>query len=235
MIRGILFDFAQTLGNAANGFRLAEKEAQQRIHTQLGLSAREDFLTDYRRFRKQFHEKSLFSRIDMWNKLFIHYGKKPRPELLEEWEEIYWDRVEADMKLFPETESVLEKLSGKYYLAIITNAQRRRNTRILYLRELSRLEQFFRIILIAGEGGVPPKPAPEPFRLCLNKMNLAPSEAVFVGDDWDIDICGARKAEIQPIWLKHRLIERSWPAGDSTVPVIHNLEPLQDLEKIINA
>ena len=153
MIKGVLFDFVQTLGSAAGGFRLAEKEAQEKIYSHLGLTAWQDFLADYRGLRKKFHQDCHFSRKEIWDALYKRYGHSPDDELLEKWEDIYWDRVEADMKLFPETERVLEQLSLMYKLAIISNAPKRGSTRPLYTSEFSKIEHFFNRIFIAGEAG----------------------------------------------------------------------------------
>ncbi|MBA7647690.1 Phosphoglycolate phosphatase [subsurface metagenome] len=171
----------------------------------------------------------------MWEALYKQYGEPPDYKLLEEWENIYWAQVEVDMKLFPETEGVLEQLSSKYQLAVISNAPSLGSARKLYAGELSKIERFFKNIFIAGQAGVPPKPAPEPFQQCLTSLGLTPSEAVYVGDDWDMDICGARDAGIQPIWIKHRSVDRSWPPDEKTVPIITTLEPLLELETILSA
>ena len=85
---------------------------------------------------------------------------------------------------------------------------------------------------MAGEEGVPPKPNPEPFRLCLEELHLDPSEAVYVGDDYRIDICGARDAGLHPIWIKHHLVKRNWPEVKTTAPVIPSLDELLELEKL---
>ena len=86
---------------------------------------------------------------------------------------------------------------------------------------------------MAGEGGVPPKPDPQPFRLCLEKLQIKASEAVYVGDDWRIDICGAGDVGLHPIWLKHYSVKRNWPQVQTSVPVITSLKPLCDLDSIL--
>jgi FMN phosphatase YigB (HAD superfamily) len=87
---------------------------------------------------------------------------------------------------------------------------------------------------VAGEGGIPPKPDQKPFRLCLEKLEISASEAVYIGDDWRIDICGARDAGMHPIWLKHHSVQRNWPEVEDSVPVITSLEKLLDLEKLFS-
>jgi putative hydrolase of the HAD superfamily len=95
------------------------------------------------------------------------------------------------------------------------------------------LEKLFHIVIVAGESGVPPKPDPVPFRLCLDNLGIAASESVFIGDDWRIDICGARDVGMQPIWLQHHSVRRSWPLKETSVPVITSLDPLLDLSTLL--
>ncbi len=69
--------------------------------------------------------------------------------------------------------------------------------------------------------------------LCLSKMGLTPSEAIYVGDDWRNDIIGAGELGIKAVWLKHHTVERNWPKVRITVPVITNLEMLLDMEDLM--
>ena len=86
---------------------------------------------------------------------------------------------------------------------------------------------------VAGENGIPPKPDPEPFRLCLQELNLEPSAAVYVGDDYRIDVCGARDAGLHAVWLKHHSVRRSWPDVQTSTPIISHLDELLDIERMV--
>jgi HAD superfamily hydrolase (TIGR01549 family) len=232
MIKAILFDFGQTLVDSADGFRAAEKEAQTKIFSDLAVSSWEVFLSAYREIRKESHEMSIFSRKTIWLKAYTHYGKKPDLNLLEKWEDDYWEKVRSETKPFPETEQVLKTLSSSYRLAMITNTQGQKISRKHRINEYPEIERFFELIIVAGESDVPPKPDPAPFLLCLKRLGIGHSEAVYVGDDWRIDICGARNVGIQPIWIQHESVRRSWPALETTVPIITSLDPLLKVESI---
>jgi len=233
MIKAILFDFDQTLVNAADGFRSAEKEAEIKIYTDLGLKNWEDFLSNYRRFRKELHNKSIFSRKDIWLKIYKYYNKIPNLTLIEKWEDDYWEKVKSNRNLFPETEKVLKKLSPYYKLAIITNSQKQGYKKTYPFKDFPGFDRFFDEIIVAGESGLPPKPSPEPFLLCLNNLGISSSNAVYVGDDWNMDIYGAMNTGIKPIWIKHKLVKRSWPDVELSVPIITSLEPLLHLDNIL--
>jgi putative hydrolase of the HAD superfamily len=234
MLKAVLFDFSQTLVDAANGFRAAEKEAQARIFSDLSLTSWENFLSSYRRIRKEFHEKSMFSRKSIWEEVYFYYCLAPDLTRLETWENEYWETVKAHTALFPESERILETLSIRYKLALITNTQGQKAGKAHCMNQFSSLERFFNVIIVAGEGEVAPKPEPEPFRLCLERLGIAPSESVYVGDDCRIDICGAMDAGIQPIWLQHHSVHRNWPAVEASVPIITSLDQLIDLEHFLS-
>ena len=233
MIKAILFDFGQTLVDSADGFRAAEKEAQTKIFSDLAVSSWEAFLSAYRKIRKESHEMSIFSRKIIWINAYTHFGKKPDLSLLEKWEDDYWEKVKTQTKPFLETEQALKILSSSYRLAMITNTQGQKISRKHRINEYPEIERLFELIIVAGESGVPPKPDPAPFLLCLNRLGIERSEAVYVGDDWRIDICGAKNVGIQPIWIQHESVRRSWPAVKTMVPIITSLDTLLSLKSIL--
>jgi putative hydrolase of the HAD superfamily len=225
MIKAILFDFGQTLVDAANGFRKAEKEAQKRLFADPGLNKKEDFLATYRRIRK--------NRKSLWQEVYHFYGLKPDTRVLETWETAYWETVKANSTLFPEAVNILKSLSSEYQLGMITNTQGQQRSGTHRISQFPELETYFKVIIVAGENSIPPKPDPEPFRLCLEGLNLKPSEAVYVGDDYRIDICGAQDAGLHAVWLKHHCVNRSWPDVQTSTPIIRNLDELLDIERLV--
>jgi putative hydrolase of the HAD superfamily len=233
MIKAIIFDFGQTLVDAADGFRKAEKEAQKKLFADPSLNRQEDFLATYRRIRKELHDQSNFSRKSLWQEVYHFYGFKADTRLLETWETAYWETVKANSTLFPETANVLKSLSSEYQLGMITNTQGQQRSGTHRISQFPELETYFKVIIVAGENRIPPKPDPEPFRLCLERLNLKPSEAVYVGDDYRIDVCGARDAGLHTVWLKHHSVSRSWPEVQTSTPIIRHLDELLDIERMV--
>lgn len=233
-IKAILFDFGQTLVNAADGFRTAEKEAQSKLFAHMSLTLHADFMDNYRRIRKELHAASNFSRISLWREVYFYYCLKSDDTLLETWETEYWETVKAKTDLFPETIEVLNDLSSNYQLGLISNTQGQRHSGTHRLSQFPDLETYFQEIIIAGENGIAPKPDPQPFRMCLEALNLKPSEAVYVGDDFCIDVCGATDVGLHAVWLQHYSVKRSWPRVETTVPIITRLDPLLNIERILD-
>ena len=231
MIQAILFDFGQTLVNSADGFKAAEKKAKEKLFADLGSDqvSWDLFVADYRKIRKAFHQESTFSRPAIWQAVYNKFKGQPEPHQLQEWEMHYWEQVKALTSPFPETLEVMRKLNRHYRLGLITNTQGQKSTGTHRIALFPELEQFFEVIIVAGEDGIPPKPDPLPFKKCLDAMNLRAKEAVYVGDDWRIDICGARDAGIQPVWLQHHSVKRNWPAVDPFEPTITSLDQLMSI------
>jgi HAD superfamily hydrolase (TIGR01549 family) len=234
MLKAIIFDFGQTLVDAADGFRAAEKAAQAKLFANMSLTLHDDFMANYRRIRKEFHDRSNFSRISLWREVYFYYFLAFDDRLLETWETEYWETVKAKTSIFPETLSVLKDLSAKYQLGLISNTQGQRRTGNHRLNQFPELEKYFQEVIIAGENGIAPKPDSQPFRLCLEGLNLKPSKAVYVGDDFRIDICGARDVGLHAVWLQHHCVKRSWPEVQTSVPIITSLDPLLNIEHILD-
>lgn len=61
------------------------------------------------------------------------------------------------------------------------------------------------------------KPSPVPFITCCQRLGVVPSEVLFVGDDYDKDVKGAKKAGMVTLFLdreKKSLSERDWEDAD---------------------
>jgi HAD superfamily hydrolase (TIGR01549 family) len=229
MIKAVVFDFGQTLVDSAGGFRAAEKEAQEKIITDLGLVDKEEFLRHYRRIRKECHERSQLSRKKIWEEVYWYFCRASDDEKLQMWEDEYWKTVKGHTKVFPEVEKVLGELAGRFKLALITNTQgqeRNANHRISGYPEL---EKYFEVVMVAGEKGVPSKPDLMPFKLCLEQLGVSAQEAVYVGDDVRVDIEGAQKVGMRAVWIKHHSVKRNWQEVEISIPVITNLEELLDI------
>lgn len=234
MIRAVLFDFDQTLVNSSDGFRSAEKQAQKKIFEDLAITSWDDFLSNYRRLRKQFHAESNLSRKSLWEEVYWHYCRGCDSSVLEKWENDYWETVKTHTMLFPEALNVLKNLAGRYKLAVITNTQAQAGPQKHRLIQMPHLTKYFEVVIIAGEEDLPPKPDISVFLACLDILGVDRTETVYVGDDWHTDICGVVDAGFQPIWIKHSLLSRSWPNKETSVPVITNLDSLLDIDSIIS-
>jgi putative hydrolase of the HAD superfamily len=92
-------------------------------------------------------------------------------------------------ELYPEVMEVLENLSPRFQLAVVSNFDGRLR---LILEQLG-VSKFFSHIFISSELGAD-KPDPEIFRRALQITDLRPNEVLHVGDDPQRDWDAARSA-----------------------------------------
>lgn len=230
MIKALIFDFVQTLGDAASGYKDGEKNAQKKLIEKLGITDTETFMEHFREIRKKHFLAADFNRKNQWLELQALYGKNLGDEFLDKLADEYWQFVIDAMKLFPEAEEVILNLKKKYKLGLICNSQRDGSTRALQSPEFERAVKYFDSYILSGTDGIPAKPDPEPFRMMLDNLGVKAEEALYVGDDYRVDIEGANGAGIPVVWLKHYSVKRNWPENPLNVPVITDLKQLEQLD-----
>jgi haloacid dehalogenase superfamily, subfamily IA, variant 1 with third motif having Dx(3-4)D or Dx(3-4)E len=81
-----------------------------------------------------------------------------------------------------------------YILGVISN----RDKPFLNVLEEHGISEFFDFLLAAGEVNVF-KPEPAVFEHALQRVNLSPREAIYVGDNYYADVVGSRRAGLQPV------------------------------------
>ncbi len=100
-------------------------------------------------------------------------------------------------RILQRNSQLLRRLKSIYRLGIISNFYGNVAT---ICREAG-LAESLEVILDSTWVGVS-KPDPEIFHIALGKFNLAPEQAVFVGDSYERDIIPARQVGMQAIWLR---------------------------------
>jgi HAD superfamily hydrolase (TIGR01509 family) len=174
-LAGVLFDWDGTLINSYH----ADSQAYLGMFRELGLTwglaeLELHYSPDwYSVYRAAGIPKSHWDRAnDLWR---IHYAKHPS-------------------KLVSGTRKVLERLSRRHALGLVTSGDRARVTR--QLREF-RLTRVFRARVCGGDTPEK-KPHPAPLLLALKKMKLPVQECVYVGDTPE-DLGMARAAGMRAI------------------------------------
>ncbi len=106
-------------------------------------------------------------------------------------------------------------------MAVISNRQKP------YQDEIDSLgiAQYFSFSLAGGEMEAW-KPEPEIFIHACKRLNLNPSQAIYVGDNYFADVVGARRAGLQPVLYDPRGI---FPQADC--PVLTSFDQLPSVLK----
>jgi len=99
--------------------------------------------------------------------------------------------------LFPDTHEVLTYLKEKYVLHIITNGFVETQFKKM---NSSQLTDYFSEIIISEQTGFK-KPDPNIFIHAIEKANTNADESLMIGDNLDVDIAGARSANIDQVYF----------------------------------
>lgn len=134
----------------------------------------------------------------------------------------YVEQSPTKTQLFPDAFTILDYLSSKYSLHIITNGFEE-----VQFRKLanSGLRKYFSAIITSEEAGAK-KPDTRIFDYALAFCNATVSESLMIGDDEDIDILGAINVGMDSI-----LVDYSGKLNNSKAT--HLITSLQELYDIL--
>jgi putative hydrolase of the HAD superfamily len=100
--------------------------------------------------------------------------------------------------VFPEAEKLMEKLQGKYKMAIITNGLTQVQTRRIRNAPLA---DYFQEVVISEEIGIS-KPSPQIFQYTLDKLGHTDARNVLmIGDSLTSDIKGGEDYGMDTCWF----------------------------------
>lgn len=124
------------------------------------------------------------------------------------------------MGVEPGTADALERLRRDgFRLGVVSNSDGKVDEALA----AAGLRQYFEVVIDSTLAGVE-KPDPRIFAVALDAMGLAPAETIYVGDVYEVDVVGARRAGLHPVLLDaHGFHE----GGD--VPTVRTIAELPDL------
>jgi FMN phosphatase YigB (HAD superfamily) len=97
--------------------------------------------------------------------------------------------------------SVIRGLHGKYQLGVVSNFAIPEC--VQKLLEQNGLANLFDVVIVSAAVNKR-KPSPEIFKHALEKLQLTPSEVVFVGDTVDADIMGPKQLGMKTVYIERR-------------------------------
>lgn len=114
--------------------------------------------------------------------------------------------VSNKTRLFPHAADLLEYLSAKYKLHIITNGFADVQYRKL---ERSDTRRFFTEVITSEEAGFH-KPSLHIFRIALQKAGAVPYESLMIGDDPEVDLQGAAAVGMDQLFFNPEAVKHHY-------------------------
>lgn len=224
----LFFDLDRTLWDfETNSLITLQEIYDTRELKKLGIISFNEFLKYYKGYNHQLWDLYKLGKIkkeELSIERFrgtLKYFNISDEELAHKIADDYLKISPSKTKLFPDTIEVLDKLSKKYNLHIITNGFS--EVQFIKLKN-SNLTPYFQEIITSEMVGVQ-KPNTKVFEFSLNKAGAKKSESIMIGDDQAVDIIGAANSGIDQIFIdfhhQELICQPTWH--------IHHLKTLLDI------
>jgi putative hydrolase of the HAD superfamily len=223
MIRAVLFDLDNTLIDFLT-FKKETAKAAASAMVKQGIPT--DEITAYGKIFSVYDEKGIeyqktFGDVIRQYGLEINTAEKIQQAAIL----AYLRRKFDVLRPYPMTRPVLEKLRQRYKLGVVTDAPRNKAWQRLVLTGLENEFDF----VITKDDTLQEKPHPSPFYLALKKLNMLAPACLFVGDNPDRDIKGAKELGMMTCWAKYGSMRKESEADieiDSIAELPERLENL---------
>jgi len=182
MIKAVLFDFDGTLGNSYVVTVAALQKTLKKFN--LSIPNRSIIGHHFGLPRRKFLEA------------FLPEDNKANLDEMEEYFHQLSVQMIAKVTLMPGAKALLNKLEGKYELAMISS---RGGDTLIAILNHHNIQEHFRVV-IHRESVKEHKPHPEGILQVLNKLQLEKTEVVFVGDAKE-DVGAAKNAGVTSVLL----------------------------------
>lgn len=241
LVSSVLFDLGGTLVEEASNALDAEQWSYDRqvraIHQSL---EREGIIINWSLFKKRYEqvrarqierslktlrEYSMLRRVS--NTLgFFGYDISPASDAIRKAVDANMDVYIGSLRIEKSAPDLLEELNSRYKLGLVTNFAY--HPAVYQILDRLDLAMYFEAVVISGEVGWR-KPSRYIFEAALSKLSASPEEAVFVGDEYETDILGAKKIGMRAILLDRENTDSE--EADMSITSLDELPP--SLERIL--
>lgn len=224
-IKHIFFDLDHTLWDFETNSDLAFEKCFQNLQFKVDLAK---FLNYYRPINFKYWK---LYREEKVNKTQLRYGRLKETfdilnivvsdELIETISVEYIRVLPENNQLFEGAIEILEHLSLKYQMHIITNGFQE----VQFLKlEKSGIVKYFKHIITSESVGFQ-KPHPDIFNHAMKLAGATPVESIMIGDSWEADIMGAHQCGMNVIYCNYH----QQPVGENITSINHLLQLKQYL------
>jgi len=137
-------------------------------------------------------------------------------EFIEKGFHVFWHQ-RNNVVFYDGVIAMLERLSQKYSLGVITNG----NADVNYIG----IGDYFDFTMSSERAGVA-KPHQDIFHKAMQQSEYNFSETIYVGDDPKCDVLGPQELGIKSIWYNPGL--QPWPGGKTPAAVFRHHDELED-------
>lgn len=209
-ILAVVFDLDNTLiqskKGARRGLRTVSKILARRLN-QEGFHFSEANL--FRRLRlidlEMHGRKFLYNRDVWWRTLFKEIGaNKTSSDWIHGTTLRYWQTYAKSSPLFSDTMTTIRRLKkAGYRIAMVSDSDGTPGMKMSRIRRQP-FRKYLERIVVSGEDTPNVKPSRAPFKLVAKRMGLRPAKCVYIGDNPDTDIVGAKGVGMLTILIKRR-------------------------------
>ena len=193
MIKAVLFDLDGTLLDRDQSLKLFVNNQYERLNEFLSHIPKEKYVSRFIQLDKRgyvWKDKVYQQLIDEFNIASITWEA-----LLQD----YLNEFKHHCVGFPHIHEILDGLKNSgFALGMITNGYGQFQMDNINALQI---EKYFDVILVSEWEGIK-KPDPQIFMNALQKLHVAPSESVFIGDHPKNDIKAAQYVGMKGIWKK---------------------------------
>lgn len=228
-IKAIAFDYGATLDTAGVHWAHIIYAAYRKA----GLSVSEEvFREAYVQAERRLGSEAIIQpsntfRQTLIQKITLQFALLHLEDETEAFQQIVDDCYEQAQQQTTKNREVLQKLEGRYRLALVSNFY----GNILTVLEEFYMKRYFDVVIESATEGIR-KPNPELYRLAAERLKVDPQQLLVVGDSFEKDIRPAATLGCKTVWLEGRAwkpetIERTLPTQ-----IINQLNELFLLDEI---
>lgn len=228
MYKNIFFDLDDTLWDFSENAYDSFAEVYANFNFDRYFDSFEDFYTIYKEYNAGLwveYGNGKITKEELNRRRFCHpletvgvYDEA----LAKSYSDDFFRLIPTKNKLLPYAREVLEYLSGRYRLFILSNGFRE-----LQFQKMNsaRIEHYFEKVILSEDIKIH-KPHPEIFYFALSATQSLLNESLMIGDSWEADIAGAKGVDMDQVFLNSsgRLSLSFKPTYN-----IHCLKEVQDI------
>jgi epoxide hydrolase-like predicted phosphatase len=146
----------------------------------------------------------------------------------EQFSKAFLDAIQSTEVINKNTLKLLRKLRKKYKLIIVAN-----NVKEWIVKKLKEygIYKLFDGVVVSSELGIR-KPDPRIFTYTLKKFKLKPEKCIFISDELNEDLTGAKVLGIKTVWFRNLRYKKF---EEKTFTPDFIIKKLDDIERVVNS